>query len=84
MPDPGFDFTRGGIGAEPLPPIDFSAGFKYLQDQQALALQQSRALLSHQGKMAQITVDQDTLDFRWAQLEDDVTEREILESRRKR
>ena len=79
MPDPGFDFTRGGIGAEPLPPIDFSAGFKYLQDQQALALQQSRALLSHQGKMAQITVDQDTLDFRWAQLEDDVTERIVLE-----
>ena len=79
MPDPGFDFTRGWIGAEPLPPIDFSAGFKYLQDQQALALQQSRALLSHQGKMAQITVDQDTLDFRWAQLEDDVTERIVLE-----
>ena len=70
MPDPGFDFTRGGIGAEPLPPIDFSAGFKYLQDQQALALQQSRALLSHQGKMAQIAVDQDTNAIRRLEFND--------------
>jgi len=70
MPDPGFDFTRGGIGAEPLPPIDFSAGFKYLQDQQALALQQSRALLSHQGKMAELSVESDKNQIRRAELFD--------------
>jgi hypothetical protein len=67
MPDPGFDFTRGGIGAEPLPVIDFSAGFKYLQVQQEMALQQSRALLSNQSRMAQVAVDRETLVERRAE-----------------
>jgi len=70
MVDPGFDFTRQGIGADPLPAIDFSAGFKYLQNQQQLAIEQSRALMAQQGKMAELAVESETNQIRRAELLD--------------
>lgn len=70
MVDPGFDFTRQGIGADPLPAIDFSAGFKYLQNQQQLAIQQSRALMAQQSKMAELAVESDKNQIRRAELMD--------------
>ena len=70
MVDPGFDFTRQGIGADPLPAIDFSAGFKYLQNQQQLAIEQSRALMAQQGKMAELVVESETNQIRRAELLD--------------
>ena len=70
MVDPGFDFTRQGIGADPLPAIDFSAGFKYLQNQQQLAIEQSRGLMAQQGKMAELAVESETNQIRRAELLD--------------
>ena len=85
MVDPGFDFTRQGIGADPLPAIDFSAGFKYLQDQQQLAIQKSRALMSQQSKMAELAVESDKNLIRRAELMDKALDRkhesQILDKR---
>lgn len=85
MVDPGFDFTRQGIGADPLPAIDFSAGFKYLQNQQQLAIQKSRALMSQQSKMAELAVESDKNLIRRAELMDKALDRkhesQILDKR---